>query len=75
MQVTRPCFRNDRGDIAVCKNSALVQNDEVVARFDLVEKVRGPQHAYALLDDEPLHVAEDLGSRLDVQPDRRLIEQ
>ena len=75
MQVAGFGFGDDKRRLAFRENSSLVQNDEVIARFDLVEKVRGPQHADALLNDELPHMAENLGSRLDVQSNRCLVEQ
>ena len=42
---------------------------------DLVEQMRRPQHADALLGDELPDMAEDIGARLDVEPDGRLVEQ
>ncbi len=75
MQIMRLGFRDNACDLALRENSALVQNDEIIIRLDLVKKVSGPQHADALLDNQPPHMAEDLGSRLDVQSNRRLVEQ
>ena len=75
MQVARLCLRNDARDVTFCENSALIQYNEIVARHDLVEQVRGPKHADALLDNQSSYMAENLGPRLDIEPDRRLVEQ
>ena len=52
-----------------------MQDDEIVAWRDLVEQMRRPEHADALLGDELADMAEDIGARLDVEPDGRLVEQ
>ena len=66
---------DDARDLTVCENPALMQHHEIVAGHDLVEQMRGPQHADALLGDQPPHMAEDIGARLDVEADGRLVEQ
>ena len=62
-------------DRAVRQHPPLMQHHEVVAGHDLVEQMRGPQHADALLGDELPDVAEDIGAGLDVEADGRLVEQ
>ena len=57
--------------LAAGQHAALVQDHEIVARHDLVEQMRGPQHADALLGHELPDMAEDVGARLDVEPDGR----
>ena len=52
-----------------------MQDDEIIARDDLVEQMRGPQHADALLGDKLADMGEDVGAGLDVEPDGRLVEQ
>src|SRR4029077_3785418 len=52
-----------------------MQNDKTIVRFNLVEKMRGPQHAGTLLGDKAPDMRKDLGSGLDVEPDSRLVEQ
>src|SRR5216683_2029748 len=57
------------------ENPALVQYHEVIAGDDLVEQMGGPQHADALFGDQLADMAEDIGARLDVEADRRLVKQ
>ena len=38
--------------LAVREDAALMQDDEIVARHDLVEQMRCPEHADALFGDE-----------------------
>src|SRR5712664_1816056 len=57
------------------ENPALMQYHEVIAGDDLVEQMGGPQHADALFGDQPADMAEDIGARLDVEADRRLVKQ
>ena len=52
-----------------------MQDHEVVAGNDLVEQMRGPEHADALLGNELPDVTENIGARLDVEPDGGFIEQ
>ena len=66
---------DDARDLAMRQHPALMQHHEVVARHDLVEQMRGPEHADALLGDELADMAENVGARLDVEPDGRLVEQ
>ena len=61
--------------LAARQHLALMQDDEIVARGDLVEQMRRPEHADALFGDELADMAEDIGARLDVEPDGRLVEQ
>ena len=75
MEVMRFGVRNDIGYLALRQDPALMQDDEFIVWFDLVEQMRGPQHAYALLADEFLDVGKDFGPRFYVQSDGRLIEQ
>src|SRR6202040_3929861 len=75
MQVVRLCLRNDARDFTFCENSALVQYNEIVARHDLVEQVRGPKHADALLDDQIPYMAENLGSRRGIEAPCRPVQQ
>ena len=35
-------LRDDARDLTLCENSALVQNYEIVAGYDLIEQMRGP---------------------------------
>ena len=57
------------------KHPALMQDHEVVAGHDFVEQMGGPEHADALLGDQLPDVVEDVGARLDVEPDGRFVEQ
>src|SRR6266481_5125093 len=57
------------------ENLALMQYHEVIAGDDLVEQMGGPQHADALFGDQLADMAENIGSRLDVEADRRLVKQ
>src|ERR1700759_1543929 len=61
--------------LAMREDLALMQDDEIVARLDLVEQMRRPQHADALFGDELPDTPEDIGPGLAVEPDGRLIEQ
>ena len=70
-----PVSAKDARHLAAREDLALMQDDEIVARHDLVEQMRRPQHADALFGDELPDMAEDIGARLDVEPDGRLIEQ
>src|SRR3954447_25189767 len=47
----------------------------MVARKNLVQQMRSPQHANALPGYHPPHMTEDVGARLDIEADGRLIEQ
>ena len=51
-----------------------MQNDEVVARNNLVEQMGCPKNADALLGDEMTDMAKDIGTRLDVEANGCLIE-
>ena len=46
-----------------------------VLRLDLIEDVRRPQDRESLLAHETAHDADDVGPRLEVEPDRRLVEE
>jgi hypothetical protein len=59
---------------AVAEHAALMQHDHLVGIGGLVDQMRRPQHADALLGDEAAHVPEDVGARRDVETDRRLVE-
>src|ERR1700748_596750 len=61
--------------LAMREDLALMQDDEIVARLDLVEQMRRPEHADALFGDELADMAEDIGARLDVEADGGLVEQ
>src|SRR3954464_8792119 len=75
MQIVRLGLRDNTRDQAACENPALMQNHEVVAGTDLVKQMRSPQHANALLGHQPPYVTEDIGARLDIEADRRLVKQ
>src|SRR6185436_7670336 len=61
--------------LALGQHPALMQDDEIIVRTDLVEQMRRPQHAYSLFGNELADVVEDVGARLDVEADGRLVEQ
>ena len=48
---------DDARDRAMRQNAALMQHHEIVAGHDLVEQMRGPEHADAVLGDELADVA------------------
>ena len=48
---------DDARDLAVRQHAALMQNHEVIAGHDLVEQMRRPEHADALLGDQLPDVA------------------
>src|SRR4051812_17560599 len=75
MQIIRLGLRDNALNRTACKNPALVQNHQVVAGYDLVEQMRSPQHADTLLGDQPPHMTEDIGARLDIEADGRLVQQ
>jgi hypothetical protein len=75
MQIVRLGLRDNAFDQTACENPALMQNYQVVAGYDLVEQMRSPQHADALLGYQPPHMTEDIGARLDVEANRRLVQQ
>ena len=66
---------DDPRDFALGQDPALMQDDEIIVRPDLVEQMRRPQHAYSLFGNELADVVEDIGARLDVEADGRLVEQ
>src|SRR5664279_1605810 len=47
----------------------------MVILANLVNEMRRPEDAYSFVGDETPHDLEDSGSRLDVEPRRRLVEQ
>ena len=57
------------------QDAPLVQQHEAVVGRDLVDEVRRPQHAEALLGDEAAHDLHDALARGDVEADGRLVEQ
>src|ERR1700733_16291314 len=52
-----------------------MQDDKVVARGNLVEQMGCPENADALFGDEVADMAKNIGTRLDVEPNRGFIEQ
>src|SRR5436190_2783236 len=66
---------DDLSDLAMGKYPALMQDHEIVAGQDFVEQMSGPEHADALLGDQLSDVIEDVGARLNVEPDSRFVEQ
>src|SRR6185437_5613168 len=75
VDVLRTGFAEDLRHFAAGEHAALVQDDEIVARHDLVEQVRSPQHTDSLVRDELPHMAENVGARLDIEADGGLVEQ
>src|SRR4051812_33752988 len=75
MQIVRLCVGQDSRDVPLRANPPQVQDHQLVARRDLVEQMRGPEHADALFGNQPPHMTENVGARLDVEADRRLVEQ
>jgi len=67
-------FQHPR-DLSVCEDASLVQDDEVVAWNNFVEQMGRPKNTDALLGDEMTDMTKDIGTRLDVEPNGRLIEQ
>ena len=68
-------FSDNPRDLALGQYPALMQHDEIIARADLVEQMRRPQHAYSLFGNELADVVEDIGAGLDVEADGCLVEQ
>src|SRR5579871_6023631 len=62
-------------DLALRKDAALVQDDETIVWNDFVEQMGCPQHADALFRDKLTDVLEDVGTGLDVETNRRFVEQ
>ena len=52
-----------------------MQHDHASSVGDLVDQMRRPQHRDVVLAHQPAHMLEDVGARLDVEPDGRLVEQ
>ena len=50
---------DDVRDLAMRQHAPLMQHHEVVARRDLVEQMRRPEHADALLGDQLADVAQE----------------
>ena len=66
---------DDVRDFAMSQHASLMQHHEVIVGRDFVEQMRRPEHADALLGDQLAHVAQNVGPRLDVEADGRLVEQ
>ena len=66
---------DDARHLAACQDFALMKDDKIVVRNDLVKQVSGPQYPDPLLDDQSPHMAQDIGSRLDVETDGSLVKQ
>ncbi len=66
---------NDIPDWAMRKDPALMQDHEVIAGHDLVEQMRCPKYADALLRNQLADVVEDVGAGLDVEANGRLVKQ
>src|SRR6266699_6063719 len=75
VEIGRSRIGNDAPGLALRQHPALMQNNEVVAECDLVEQVRGPQYADALLGNQLPDMIEDIGAGLDVEADGRLVQQ
>ena len=56
------------------EHPAFMQHDDIVAIRDFVDEMRGPEHRHGLRGDQPAHVAQNIGPRLDVEAHRRLVE-
>ncbi len=67
--------RDDRVGAVVGEHAPLVQHDDLVVGTDLVDEMRGPQHADAILRHEAAGQRQNVGPRLDVEPRGRLVEQ
>src|ERR1700704_1918803 len=65
----------DLGGSAVIENLALVQDDDIVAGFDLVDQMRCPKHADALARDKAPHMLENIRAGLDIEAGGRLVKQ
>ena len=52
-----------------------MQHHEVIAGYDLVEQMGRPQHADVLFGHQLPDMVKDVGARLDIQPDGRLVQQ
>src|ERR1700761_100892 len=62
-------------DFSTCKNTPLMQNNELVAGADFIEQMRRPQNPDALFGNKLAHVVQDVGTRFDVETDGCLVEQ
>ena len=66
---------NDLLDAAARQHLAMMEDDDVVLRPDLVDEMGGPQHAAILLGDQAADMPDHVGPRTDVEADRRLVEK
>ena len=55
-------------------NAPLVQQHDMVVAGDLIDQVRGPEHAHAPLLDEGAHDGEHALARGDIEADSRLVQ-
>ena len=65
---------NIPGD-ALSQNFAAVQDDNCVGLRHLVDQMRGPERAEPLRRDKTADVPQNIGPSLDIEADRRFIEQ
>ena len=75
MDIVGAGFSDDARNRAVREHASLMQHYEIVAGLDLVEQMRRPEHADALLRHQLANVVENIGAGLYVEPDGRLVEQ
>ena len=58
----------------VARMRPLVQDDDLVRRLHLVEEMGRPEHGEPRLRHELAKMPQDAGARIDVEADRRLVE-
>ena len=66
---------DDVADRAMGEHPALVQDHDIVAASRFIDQMRRPQHADPLHRRQPANMIENVGARLDIEADRRFVQQ
>ena len=56
------------------ENPALMQHDDIVLVRDFIDEMRRPQDRHSFRGDKVAHMTDDVGPRLDVEANRRLVK-
>src|SRR3954447_18258426 len=70
-----PCSGDDAAGVATGDDTSSMQQVDIVLGLDLVEEMGRPENRKAFLGDEGADAGDDVGARLPIKPDRRLVQQ
>ena len=56
------------------ENPSLMQHDDIVLVRDFIDEMRRPQDRHSFRGDKVAHMTDDVGPRLDVEANRRLVK-